>query len=93
MSPIMVKVSGKHIGVSPLAGKKFKPSNKSGVCDHLLCYDFLPTFDNFSNLANENQKYLLEIKESLLIMRDNASLNKNINSVFFHLFEKSPNKS
>ena len=55
----MVKVSGKHIGVSPLAGKKFKPSNKSGVCDHLLCYDFLPTFDNFSNLGNENQKYLL----------------------------------
>ena len=28
--------SGEHIGVSPLTGKKVKPSNNSAICDHLL---------------------------------------------------------
>ena len=42
------------------------------------CYIF---FDNFSVLAHENKKYLLEIKESLLIMRDKPSLNRNIDKV------------
>ena len=26
--------SGEHIGVSPLTGKKVKPSNNSAICDH-----------------------------------------------------------
>ena len=69
--------SGEHIGVSPLTGKKVK----------LHC-NFLPSFDNFSVLAYENKKYLLEIKESLLIMRDKPLLNRNINSVPLYLFDK-----
>ena len=80
--------SGEHIGVSPLTGKKVKPSKNSAICDHLLRCNFLPFFDNFSVLAHENKKYLLEIKESLLIMRDKPSL-------VLHLFTyliKSPNK-
>ena len=80
--------SGEHIGVSPLIGKKVKPSNNSAVCDHLLDCNFLPSFDNFSILAHENKKYLLEIKESLLIMRDKLSLNRNINSAPLYLFDK-----
>ena len=56
--------SGEHIGVSTLTGKKVKPSNNSAICDHLLHSNFLPSFDNFSVLAHENKKYLLEIKES-----------------------------
>ena len=80
--------SGEHIGVSPLTGKKVKPSNNSAICDHLLHCNFLPSFDNFSVLAYENKKYLLEIKESLLIMRDKPSLNRNINSPPLHLFDK-----
>ena len=79
--------SGEHIGVSPLTGKKFKPNN-SAICDNLLHCNFLPSFDNFSALAHENKKYLLEIKESLLIMRDKPSLNRNINSVPLYLFDK-----
>ena len=51
--------SGEHIGVSPLTGKKFKPSNNSPVCDHLLQSNFLTSFDNFSGFAHENKKYLL----------------------------------
>ena len=45
-------------------------------------------FDNFSVLAHEHKKYLLEIKESLLIMRDKPSLNRNINSAPLYLFYK-----
>ena len=61
--------SGKHIGVSRLTGKKVKVSNNSAVCDHLLHCNFLPSFDNFGVLGHGNKKYLLEIKESLLILK------------------------
>ena len=57
--------SGEHIGVSPLTGKKVKPSNSSSICNHLLNCNFLLSFDNLSVLAHENRKCLLEIKESL----------------------------
>ena len=46
--------SGEHIGVSPITGKKVKPSNNSVICNHLLHCDFLPSFYNFSVLAHEN---------------------------------------
>ena len=72
----------------PLTGKKIKPSNNSATCDHLLQCKFLPSFDNFSVLACENKRYLLEIKESLLIMRDKPSINRNINSAPLYLFDK-----
>ena len=80
--------SGKHIGVSPLAGKKVKPINNSAVRDHLPHCNYLPSFDNFSILAHENKKFLLEIKESLLIMTDKPSLNRNISSEPLYLFDK-----
>ena len=79
---------GEHIGVSPLTVKKVKPSNNSAICDHLLHCKFLPSFDNFKFRAHENKKYLLEIKESFLIMREKPSLNRNINSAPLHLFDK-----
>ena len=84
--------SGEHIGVSPLTGKKVKPSNNGAIYDHLLHCNFLPSFDNFSVLAHENKEYLLEIKDSLLIMKDKLSLNRNINSAPLYLLIKSPNK-
>ena len=59
--------------MSPLTGKKVKPSNNSAIYDHLLHYNVLPSFDNFSVLVHENKKYLLEIKENLVIMRDKPS--------------------
>ena len=62
--------SGQHIGVSPRTGKNVKPSNNSSICDHLLHCNFLPHFEKFSVLDYENKKHLLEIKESLLIIRD-----------------------
>ena len=80
--------SGEHVGVSPLTGKKTKPLNNSAICDHLLHCNILPSFNNFSILTNENKKYLLEIKESLLVMRDKPSLNRKTNSASLYLFDK-----
>ena len=80
--------SGEDIGVPPLTGKKVKPPNNSAIWNHLLHCNFLPSFDNFSALAHENKKYLLEIKESLLIMRDKPSLNRYISSAPLYLFDK-----
>ena len=81
--------SGEHLGVSPFTGKKVKPiKNSAVVCDHLLHCNYSPSFDNFSFLAHESKKFLLEIKESLLIMRDKPSLNTNISSTPLYLFDK-----
>ena len=67
--------SGEHIGVSPLTGKKVKPVNNSAVRDHLLHCKYLPSFDNFSILAHENKKNLL-------------NRNRNISSAPLYLFHK-----
>ena len=59
--------------------KKVKPSHNSAIyCDNLPHSNFLPSFDNCSILVHENKKYLFEIIESLLIMRDKPTLNRNI---------------
>ena len=63
-----------HIRISPLTKKKVKP-NGSAVSDHLLLCNHSPSFENV--LTMENKKFLLEQKESLLIMRDKPSLNKH----------------
>ena len=73
---------------SSLTGKKVKPSNNSAIFNHLLHCNFLPSFDNFSVLAHKNKNYLLETKESLLNIGDKPSLNRNINSAPFYLFDK-----
>ena len=80
--------SGEHIGLLPLTGQKIKPIKNSDVRDHLLNCNYLPFFGNFSILEYENKKFLLEIKESLLIMRDKRSLNRNIRSAPLYVFDK-----
>ena len=77
---------GEHIGISPLTRKKVKPKG-SAVSDHLLLCNHSPSFENFSVLTKENKKFLLELKESLLIMRDKP-LNRNIRSAPLYLFDK-----
>ena len=79
--------SWEHIGVSSLTGKMVKPSSNSAICDHTFHCIFLPSFDTFSVLAHENKKYLLKIKESLLIMSDKP-VSSSINSAPLYLFDK-----
>ena len=44
------------------------------VCDHKVVHE------DFKFLGNESDRYLLELKESLSIKRDQPSLNKNLYS-------------
>ena len=76
-----------HIGISPLTSKKIKPSKESAIRDHLLICNNVPSFDEFSILAHGNNRFVLEIKESLLIKRDKPVLNKNISSARLFLFD------
>ena len=78
---------GEHIGISPLTRKKIKPKG-SAVSNHLLFCNHSVSFENFSVLTKEKKKLLLELKESLLIMRNKHSLNKNIRSAPLFLFDK-----
>ena len=47
------------------------------VSGHLLLCNHSPTFENFSVLTKDNRKFLLELKESLMIMKNKPSLNRN----------------
>ena len=74
-----------HFDISPLARKQFKPKNSS-LAVHLLFCNHLASYEGFSILKRENKRFLLELKASLLIMRDKTSLNMNITSLPLYLF-------
>ena len=80
--------SGEHGGISPLTFKKAKPSVESSIRDHLLFCNHDPSFEGFTILAQGTNKFLLEIKESLLIKCDKPILNKNISSAPLFLLDK-----
>ena len=79
--------TGEHIGISPLTRKQVTPKN-SPVADYLLLCIHSASYDDFK-ITRENKKFPLELKESLLIMRDNPSLNRNITSAPLYLFDKA----
>ena len=79
--------SGEHIGISSLTTKRAQPRKDSAVCHYLLNCNYSPTFEDFSVLCHENKKYLLELKESLLIMRDRQSMNRTLRCARLYLFE------
>ena len=64
-----------------------KPKNSS-VADHLLLCNHSASYDDFSILTHENKRFLLQLKESLLTMRDKPYLNSNITSTPVYLFDK-----
>ena len=80
--------SGEHIGIPPLTFKKVKPPSKGLIRDQLLFCNHDPLPHYFTILGHGTNKFLLEIKESLLIKRDNQVLNKNISSTLLFLFDK-----
>ena len=79
---------GEHIDISPLTRKQVKIKNSS-VVDHLLLCNHSASYGNFSILTSENKAFLLELNESLSIMRDKRSLNRNITSVPLYLFDRA----
>ena len=62
-------------------------SAESSVRVHLLFCDHSPSFDDFTILTHGNNKFLLEIKENLLIKLIKPELNKNISSASLYLFD------
>ena len=78
---------GKDIGISPFIKKKVQPRKDSPGYHHLLNCNFSLTFEDFIVLFHENKKYLLELKESLLIMRERPPMNRSIRSDPVCLFE------
>ena len=79
--------SGEHIGISPLTNKKVQPRKNIAISHHLLNYNYSATFEDFSVLCHENKKYLLELKESLLIMIGRPPIHRNVRSASLCLFE------
>ena len=79
---------GERIGISPLTRKQVKPKNSS-VADHLLFCNHSASYGDFSILTHKNKKFLLALKQSLLIMRDKPSLNRNTTSAPLYLFDKA----
>ena len=76
--------SGEHIRISLLTKKKVKPKG-GALCTPLLHYNHSPSFESFSVLTKENQKFLLELKEILKIIRDKPSSNKKITAALYLL--------
>ena len=81
--------SGEHIGISRLTFRKVEPSKVSAIRDHLLNCNNITSFDEFFILAYGHHKYILEIKESLIIKRERSVLNKNISSAKLFLFDNN----
>ena len=78
---------GEHMGISPLTRKQVNPQNSS-VADPLLLCNQSASYDGCSIVMRENKMFLIELKESLLIMKDKPSLNRNIASGSLSLFDR-----
>ena len=59
------------------------------LCEDLLSCYYPTSFDDFSILAQENQRFFTRIEKNLLIMRDQPSLGKTITSALLYLFPSS----
>ena len=69
--------SAQNIGIWPLIFRKVKPSKESEIGDHLLIYNYVPSFYEFNILAYGQHKYLPEIKGSIFIKRSRLVLSRN----------------
>ena len=70
-----------HLGISHLTGKKVKSDKNKlmAIQERLLCCNYSPSFEDFSILTRESNKFKLELMENLLIAcgkSDKPVLNK-----------------
>ena len=56
------------------------------IQEHLLCYNYSPSFEGFSILTRENNDFKLKIMQSLPIACDNPILNKADSSLLLEVF-------
>ena len=78
---------GQHLVVSPLTGKKSKSKKSTAEKDRMLFCDHIVSIDDFKILATSDSDFHANVKESLLISRDEPILNKNETSLPLYLFD------
>ena len=81
---LIVRV-GEHSGVSPLTGKKSKKA--TAAKDHMLFCDQIVSIDDFKILASSDSDFHVQVKENLLISRNDPILNKNETSLPLYLLD------
>ena len=74
------------MGVSARTSKSIRSTKNSAVCDHMLVYDNILSFEHFPVLANRTNDFRIKLQKSLLIHRDEPQLNKTSESVSLMLF-------
>ena len=74
------------MGVSARAGKNIKATKNSAVRDHMVVFNSIVTFEDFSVLTNRTNDFGIKLQESLLIHRDGPQLNKTSQSALLMLF-------
>lgn len=78
--------SCEHLGFSHLTGKRVATQQQSAVSEHLLMSSHTADGNNFTVLSSDARNYLLEIKESLFILKEKPVLNRMITSAPLYLF-------
>ena len=61
----------------------------SSVADHLHFCKHSASYDDFNILTRKNKKFLLKLKGSLLLLRDNSSLQNKVTLALLYLFNRS----
>ena len=79
MTNLLIIIS-KHLSINGKEYPSFKPSKGSAIRNHFLVRSNIPSFGKFTILAYGHHKYILEVKENLLIKLNRPVLNKNISS-------------
>ena len=78
--------ASEHIGITPLTGKKVKSPKESAVFDHIVHTGHNASFDDFETLVKECDEFRFLLRESLLILREDAPLNRYVKSISLELF-------
>ena len=74
------------MGVSARTGKNVKSTKNSAVCDHMLVFDNIVSFEDFSVFANRTNDFRIKLQKSILMHCDESQLNKTSESVSLVLF-------
>ena len=79
--------ASEHLGMTPLTVKWVKNPKRSAILGHILLDGHDASFEHFTILLKENNKFKLQLKESLLIKRYTLELNRNIYTYPLEIFE------
>ena len=66
-----------HLGISAISLKIVRGDDDSAIKEHLLFWNHVPDFDDFSIRATNKNNFKVTLMESLLTNRDYHPLNKN----------------